>query len=119
MITVRKTTQLGHVVNVVDDPTGSSLLEAFANQVLGRALDHSATDRLAGVKSMAEVEALCMRGEIARQIIHCRADVRAVVHGQRLTQMVAKASPAVGQQKLASPVQPFIGGRPLTTQAFG
>jgi hypothetical protein len=55
MITVRETTQLGHVVNVVDDPAGSGLLEPFANQVLGRALDHSATDRLAGAESMAVV----------------------------------------------------------------
>ncbi len=49
MITVRKTTQLGHVVYVADDPAGSGLLQPFANQVLGRALDHSAADRLAGV----------------------------------------------------------------------
>ena len=119
MITVRETTQLGHVVNVVDDPAGSGLLESFANQVFGRALDHSATDRLAGVESMAVVETFCMRGEIARPIIHCGADVRAVVRRQRLTHMVAKAGPAVGQQKLASPVQPFIGGRPLATQTFG
>ena len=113
MITVCKTTQLGHVVNIVDDPAGSGLLEPFANQVLGRAFDHSATDRLASVETMAVVETLCMRGEIARQIIHRGADVRAVVRRQRLTHMVAKAGPAVGQQKLASTVQPFIDGRTL------
>src|SRR5665213_1059677 len=119
MITVRKTTQLGHIVDVVDDPAGSGLLEPFADQVLCRALDHSATDRLPGVESMAVVETLSMSGEIGHQIVRRGAAVRAVVRGQGLTHMVAKSGPAVGQQQLAAPVQPFIRGRPLAAQAFG
>ena len=119
MITVRKATQLGHFVDVLDAPAGSGLFEPFTDQILGRALDHTAADRLPGVESMAVVETLCMCGEIARQVIQRRATVRAVVRRQGLAQMVAKASPAVGQQQLAALVQPFLRGRPLTAQAFG
>jgi len=44
MVTVRKTTQLGHVVDVLDLPSSSGLFQATADQVLGRPLDHPTPD---------------------------------------------------------------------------
>jgi hypothetical protein len=52
---------LGHVVNVVDIPVGARLLEPFPDQVLARALDHPATDRLPRIEPLAVVEAFPMR----------------------------------------------------------
>src|SRR5206468_1516254 len=52
MITVRQTTQSGHVVDVLEVPAGSGLLEPSADQVLGRALHHPAADRSPGLKKL-------------------------------------------------------------------
>jgi hypothetical protein len=60
---------------------------------------------------MAGVGPPRVRSEVARQLILRRTAVRAIIRRQRLTQVVAEAHPAVGQQQPAALLQPPRGLR--------
>ena len=95
--TVRKTTQLSHLVDIFDLPSGSGLFQSATDQSLGRTLDHPAADRLARVQSMAVVQPPGVSGEVARQLAQGRVPRQFGGLCQGHSDVVAEPGSAVGQ----------------------
>ena len=78
MIAVCKTAQLGHIVDVVDVPAGSGLLEPAADPVLASALDLAAADHSPFGQSLGVGQATSlMRSEVSLQFCQTAALGRA------------------------------------------
>lgn len=100
-------------------PPGPGLLEAAADQILGRPFHHPAAERLACVQPMAVVQPSGVRCEVARQLAQRRMAGQLGGLLQCRPDVIAEPGPAVGQQQSAALLQPGRRrGRPLAEEAF-